>query len=275
MKKAAPLEGQLVRKGFNRCATSYDNAAVLSKVVAEHLLDRLSFIKLNPETILDLGAGTGVLTRQLKARYPSANVIAVDVAEKALALNSNGVCSDVVKLPFKNNSVALCCLNLVLPWVTDRVAVFQEVKRVLKPQGLLMFSTLGPDTLCELKAIFPEGVHDFVDMHDVGDELLSVKFQDPVMDRQTLSLAYPDFKTLRRDLKQSGSQNIRGDRNPAYLGKTDYQAIVTTFEGKQIDGHTMVTAEVLFGHAWRPPLQADQTVNEAGEVSIPISVLKS
>ena len=199
--------------------------------MAERLLERLDYVRLQPQLILDLGSGTGFCTAALSRRYKKARVMALDIAPSMLQQARNKlsrmekffnnrqrfVCADADYLPLKDQSVDLVVSNLTLQWCPDLDQTFAEIRRVLKPDGLFMFSTLGPDTLKELRRSWQSvdaniHVHTFIDMHDVGDALLRTQFADPVMDMETITMTYKDARTLMHDLKSLGAHNASAAR---------------------------------------------------------------
>jgi malonyl-CoA O-methyltransferase len=122
------------------------------------------------------------------------------------------LCADAEALPLADDSVDLVFSNATLQWVNDLDASFARALRVLRPGGLLMFSSFGPDTLKELRAAWAavdDGAHvsPFLDMHDVGDALVRARFADPVMDVERMTLTYDHLRDLMRDLKQLGARN--------------------------------------------------------------------
>ena len=172
---AYALDPAWVRRSFDRASTTYDAAAVLQSEVRDLLLDRLDLTAVAPRVILDAGAGTGHASRALKRRYPHAHVLAVDSALGMLRAAAGQqswfrpfarVCADAVRLPLKDGSVDLILSNFMLPW-SDPDAVFAEFRRVLAARGLLSFTSLGPDTLKELRAAWAPLV---------GQLLLAVRF---------------------------------------------------------------------------------------------------
>src|SRR5215210_6186403 len=178
------LDRPCIRESFDRASTSYEEAAILQARVGKELIDRLAFFKLEPRVVLDLGCGTGRRSASLKRIYPDANVVALDFAPGMLReaqhylsghlTRFERVCADALRLPFADASADLIYSNLMLQWCDPLHIAFAEVRRVLKPGGLFMFSTFGPDTLIELRAAWASadgGVHvnRFLDMHDIGD----------------------------------------------------------------------------------------------------------
>jgi malonyl-CoA O-methyltransferase len=220
------------------------------------MLERLDFIKLAPRRILD--AGSGPPRRALSKRYPQAEVVALDFSlsmlpkagffSRVLGSRLLCVCGDLEQLPLAEGSIDLIWSNLALHWLDDPLAAFKEFRRVLSPQGLLMFSTLGPDSLKELRsAAGAARVHGFIDMHDVGDMLLAAGLSAPVMDMEVLTMEYPDADTLLTDLRSSGQTSARADRPRGLAGKQFASRL-----RRGLGDKPKATFEVVYGHAWMP-----------------------
>lgn len=267
-----------VRRSFNRAAATYDSAAVLHREVCGRIFERLDYIKLAPRRVLDLGCGTGFGSAKLLARYPEAQIIGLDIAPAMLrharARNAapglmhrlmgktrryRWLCADAEALPLVPGSAELVFSNLTLQWC-DPSRFFNEAQRVLAPDGLLMFSTFGPDTLKELREVFGAfdehpHVNAFLDMHDIGDLLVNAGFGDPVMDMEIVTLTYADLKTLMIELKSVGAHNVLPGRHAGLVGRNAWQRIVSEYEKHRRGGRLPATFEVVYGHAWKP-LQA-------------------
>ncbi|MBI5436767.1 MAG: malonyl-ACP O-methyltransferase BioC [Nitrosomonadales bacterium] len=264
-----------VRRAFSRAARGYDAAAVLQREVCQRMLERLDFIKLQPARVLDAGSGTGWGTRQLAQRYPAAQVVALDMALGMLhvARDQSGwwrklfagsqqshLCADVEVLPLAAGSVEMVWSNLTLQWCNDLPATFRELHRVLKVDGLLMFSTFGPDTLKELRSSFRgvdgySHVNRFADMHDIGDILVHSGFAEPVMDMEIITLTYDDVKSVMQDLRGIGAHNATAGRAQGMMGKAAWQAVLENYERHRRSGKLPATFEVVYGHAWKPKPQ--------------------
>lgn len=264
---------QSVIKQFNQAADSYDQAAVLQRNTADQLLERLQLIKLVPKTIVDLGAGTGYLTSLLRGQYPSAHIVALDPAQQSLAKITAADIKTVVaraeSIPLADNSVDLVVSNMMLHWSEDIPAIFAEIKRILSPDGLMLFSTLGPDTLYELRASWAQvdeynHVHHFYDMHDLGDALLGAGFKDPVMDMNKLTIQYQQLPDLFKDFKQLGVRNRAEPLKRGLTTRGQWQKMLDGYERFKQDSRYPATYECIFGHAWG---RVDQ---RPGEFSIPI-----
>lgn len=259
------------RRSFEQAAAHYDEAAVLQREVGTRLLERLDLMRLQPQRILDLGCGTGQCIESLFGRYRKARVVALDIAQPMLRYagcrgrwlrRPQTVCADAERLPFSDNSFDLVFSNLMLQWCTDLDAAFKELRRVLRPGGLLLFSSFGPDTLKELRASWRAvdqyaHVNTFLDMHDVGDALVRARFADPVMDVEHLTVTYPDVWQLMRELKQIGAHNVTGGRPRGLTGKQRIQKLVEAYEQFRSDGVLPASYEIVNGHAW----VSEDTVN--------------
>ncbi|MBJ6609404.1 MAG: malonyl-ACP O-methyltransferase BioC [Candidatus Thiothrix moscowensis] len=263
------LDKRKTRLGFERAADTYDANAVLQREVGERLCERLDFIRMQPQTVLDLGCGTGFVTEHLLKRYKKARVIGVDLACNMVHKTCRrggwfrkpqGVCADVMHLPFQSQIADMLVSSLMLQWCNDLPAAFRECVQVLKPDGLLMFATFGPDTLRELRASWGQvdgytHASRFVDMHDVGDALLQAGFRDPVVDMEMITLTYADVRDLLRDLKGIGANNATVGRNHGLTGKARLQGFLQAYEQFRLtDGQFPATYEVVYGHAWAPHL---------------------
>ena len=273
MSDAAQFDKRLLRRSFERAAQSYDAAAVLQHEVCRRMDERLDLIKHQPQTILDAGSGTGNALAALRARYPKARVIALDLAlgmlqrgrEKSsgpwwkAVLNQKvtSICGDIEHLPLKAHSVDLVWSNLALQWMNDPDKAFAEFHRVLAPGGLLLFSTFGPDTLKELRSAYAgvdqhTHVSRFIDLHDIGDILVKRGFGDPVMDMEPFTLTYDDARAVMRDLKAIGAHNVTETRPPGLTGRARLAAVTAAYETFRRDGKLPATFEVVYGHAWKP-----------------------
>lgn len=225
------------------------------------MLGRLDYVRLDPARILD--AGSGPPRGELRRRYPRALTIAVDFSLPMLArggvlarLNprrSHAVCARLENLPLAERSVDLVWSNMALHWLVEPMAAFREFCRVLSPGGLLMFSTLGPDTLKELRAAAGASrVHAFIDMHDLGDMLLAAGLSAPVMDMEVLTFRYAHADALLADLRQSGQSNARADRTRGLAGRGFAERL-----RRAIGSQPNISYEVVYGHAWRAPAAPD------------------
>lgn len=258
-----------VRGNFERAAEHYDSSAVLQREVVTRLLERLDYVRIDPRLILDVGAGTGYVASGLRERYSKAVIVELDLAITMLQQGLKKIpwyrrpfvkkyllCGDAEQLPLASSSVDLLMSSLTIQWCNNLEDTFAEFMRVLKPGGLLMFTTFGPDTLKELRqswaSVDQQGhVSPFLDMHDVGDALLQVGLTEPVMDVEHFTLTYPDVRALTRDLKNIGANNSLLQRQRGMTGKQAYQSMVAAYEALRENDALPASYEVIYGHAWK------------------------
>jgi malonyl-CoA O-methyltransferase len=265
------IDKKRVRDSFGRAAAGYDAAAVMQREVFGRMFERLDMVKLTPQCILDAGSGTGMGTGRLAERYQGSRMIALDIAAPMLQLAASRrswlskltgrsrhtfVCGDIEALPLRDGCVDMVWSNLAMQWCNDPDQAFRELHRALRPEGLLMFSTFGPDTLMELRAAAnadPEHTHvsRFLDMHDIGDALVGAGFADPVMEAERFTLTYDDVLGLMRDLKAIGAHNATEGRRRGLEGKSFLQNLAGNYERFRHEGKLPATYEVVYGHAWK------------------------
>ncbi|MCC5858798.1 MAG: malonyl-ACP O-methyltransferase BioC [Ectothiorhodospiraceae bacterium] len=282
MNQTGPRGRRALQRVFDAAADGYDQAAVLQQEINRRLLERLELIRLQPERILDLGAATGDGSLLLLKRYRKARVIALDLSVAMLRHARRrgrwhrplpSVCADAAALPLADGSVDLVYSSAMLHWCGETEAVLAEAQRVLRPGGLLMFSTWGPDTLRELRESWRavddrDHVNHFIDMHDIGDALVRAAFADPVMDMEHLTLTYDSVGGLVRDLRAMGGSHVLGRRRTGLLGRDGRRRLEAAYEAyRQEDGRLPATWEVVYGHAWATD-RLVQERDDSGAVSV-------
>ena len=281
------LDKRLSRRAFERAAKTYDSVAVLQVEVGNRLLQRLDMVKLKPDVVLDVGAGTGHCTRGLIQRYRGAKVIALDIALAMLRLNKRRcgrfrhpklICADAETLPLGDASINLIYSNLTLQWCNDLELTLRGFQRAMAPGGLLTFTTFGPDTLRELRSSWSETdgfnhVNAFYDMHDIGDLLIRAGFADPVVDMEMMCLTYADGMQLMRELKLIGAQNRTEGRPRGLTGKIRLRRLLQAYEAfRTQEGVLPATYEVVYGHAWSTLTNhAPRNTRADGEIVVPLN----
>lgn len=278
-----------IARSFSRAAKTYASAALVPQEIGQRLIDRLDLMRLQPKLVVDLGCGIGNFSKQLEQRYRKAEVLAIDMSlgmlqvaqqKKPWRTRQHFISAEASQLPLADHSVDLVFSNLLLHWCTDLKSLLHELKRVLKPEGLFLFSTLGPDTLQELRHSWATvdtktHVHAFADMHDLGDWLVQTKFVDTVMDRDNITLTYQSINNLMHDLKNMGTHNLAADRATGLTTPRQLRRMLNAYETyRNADGVLPATVEVIYGHAWGPPLSTNTVANPAGEVYIPVGHIR-
>lgn len=266
------IDPRAVRRAVSRAAATYAGAAVLAREVESRMLERLQYIKLAPQRVLDAGCGDGHGARRLAETYPEAQLLGLDFSYPMLQAARRGrtwlrqviarervacLCADLAAVPLAAASVDLAWSNLALHCAGDPQPALRELRRVLKVGGLLMFSCYGPDTLKELKRAFAasdgaEHVHAFFDMHDLGDMLSTCGYAAPVMDMELITLTYADTGTLLADLRATGQVNALAGRRRGLTGKGVFSAMRAAYADLRRDGRLPASFEIVYGHAWKP-----------------------
>ncbi len=280
------IDKSRVRQAFGQAAMQYDVHAVLQAQIREEMLSRLDLVSLTPETVLDAGCGTGLGSVALHKRYPQAHILSMDFALPMLKATQQHLrtsnlldqitrlfkpkqqhllCADIESLPLADQSQQLIWSNVAIQWCNELDQVFEHFYRVLQPEGLLMFSTFGPDTLKELRAAMPHqntSVSRFIDMHDIGDALVRAGFQAPVLDVERYTLTYDTVHDVMKDLKNIGANNATAGRAKGLKGRGFMRTLAENYAQFQLaDGKFPATFEVVYGHAWRgetQPAKANQ-----------------
>jgi malonyl-CoA O-methyltransferase len=294
---ASLFDTRHVRRAFSRSASHYDAAAQLQHAVEARLLESLDYLddpalqRPPPQVVVDLGCGPGRAVAAMRARWPRARVVALDMAVPMLreARQRNGgwrqalrkpvdlVCADARALPLAAGSVDVLFSSLCLQWIEDLPATFAGFRRVLRPGGLLLASTFGPDTLFELRDAFAEAdaiphVSPFASIAQFGDALMHAGFLNPVLDRDEFATHYDDLPALMRELRAIGATNALQSRRHTLTGKARFAAAAAAYERqRRIDGRLPATWEVTTAMAWAP--DPGVPIREAGfdVAAVPLS----
>jgi malonyl-CoA O-methyltransferase len=282
---ASMLDKRQARTAFERAARTYDQCAVLQREIADRMLERLELIKCKPRQIVDVGCGTGYCTRALQRRYKGARILGVDIAQQMVSAaraktgwfsRQRFLCADAEHLPLGDRTADMIVSNLTLQWC-DSDVVLAEFARVLRPGGVLMFTSFGPDTLRELRAAWRAvdehpHVHTFVDLHDLGDALVRAGFTEPVMDAEFFRLTYPDVVAVLRELKALGEHNVNRQRHRGLTGKALFARFKSAYERAAVGNLIPVSYEAIYGHAWAPSQRARS--RDDGAVVVPLTRIR-
>ncbi len=261
---ATDIDPAAVARSFGAASRSYDAAAWLQTEVRNELLSRLDLLRAPPRAVLDLGAGTGLAALEIKRRFRRATVTAADIAAPMLQVARRRsrfwrpircVEADARALPFDDASFDLVFTSLMLQWLQPPDAALREIRRVLKPGGLLLASSFGPATLQELRqswAAADTGVHvnEFVDMHDLGSALGRVGFVEPVLDVDRHLRYYPDARALMRELKALGARNLNAQRARGLTGRKAFARMNAAYESLRQAAGLPATWQVVYAVGW-------------------------
>ncbi len=281
MTRPADIDPKAVRLQFGRRAGRLADGDFLLREVEHRMLERLDVVRLVPARVVDVGCGIGRGVAQLRQRFPSAMIVGIDAALPLVmradadhgagaqrsvgarlrrwfgpagagsAMAASFVAADAARLPLPDASVDLVWSNLAWHWFDDAIGAAEEFFRVLRPDGLLMFSSFGVDTLRELRRI-GAALPEFPDMHDVGDLLGKVGFAAPVMDTERLTVTWSDPDALLRDLRALGGNALR-TRRPGLTARAQRLKWSSSIESlRGADGLIALSVEVVHAHAWCP-----------------------
>jgi malonyl-CoA O-methyltransferase len=317
---AALLDRQAIGRAFGRASSSYDSVAKIQAVARDELLSRLAHFKATPDVVLDLGAGTGLAGEGLRNRFPKASVIGIDLALPMLQYarervrgsrsswqrlqdrlgyalgdafgrvfgvsnvrRTGWIAADASSLPLASNSVQVVFSNLMLQWCMPPDQALAEVRRVLAPDGLFLFSTFGPSTLRELREAWASvdeypHVNDFIDMHDLGSALTRAGFSEPVLDIDRMTQEYTRVQDLLKDLKELGARNSLVERRRSLTGKSRLNKMLNFYHQRYAK---RASWEIIYGSAFasnsNAPLGARADTHSAGgssETRIPLEAIK-
>lgn len=271
--RSVEIDGRAFRRNRNRAAPTFEATSQLADEVALRMAERLDLVRLPEGSVLDLGSGPGGGTDRLAERYPGRTVVGLDPAEQLLRARRAGrrggwltsllrpkplqVCADLEHLPFRPGSFALVWSNLVLQWLRHPETSWRAIGSLLRGGGLLMFSTLGPDSLAEIRRAWrttgrPGNCLPFADMHDIGDSLVHAGFAAPVMDMEVITVRYPSAAAVVADLRGQGAANVRADRSRGLLAPARWNRFVEALATAGTDGEVVLRLEIVYGHAWWP-----------------------
>lgn len=258
------LDRAAVLRSFGRASAQYHDAAHLQSAVGAELLARLQYFPLEPRVILDLGAGTGRGAAALRARFPRTRVLAVDPVYAMMQearrrqrfwRRYDCICADGCAMPFAAHSVDLVYCNLMLQWCAAPATLFQELQRVLRPGGLLLFSSFGPATLQELRGAWASvdahsHVSAFTDMPELGAALMKAGMTEPVMDRELQVRHYADVYALMNELRAIGARHAATDRRRSLTGRHRLQAMAAAYESLRHAAGLPASWEIICGAAF-------------------------
>ena len=278
----SPLDVRHARRRLDRAAASFDSADFVHATMRDGLMARLEPVIVDAATVVDLGAATGSATTLLTKRFRGARVIATDLSAAMLQRirkrrswlsRISAVQADAAALPFASHSVDVVFANMLLPWVDARQQVFSEIARVLRSDGLFLFSTLGPDSLSELRNAWGERdadyhVRRFPDMHDIGDAAVRAGLRDPVLDVDRLTVTYESASRLFADLTAMGARNSLQYRERSLGGATALRSMIAALERTRRSGCMSFELEIVYGHCWGPGPRA-----APGEYAVPTSAI--
>jgi len=255
------LDLRSLRRAAGIAAATFEAADFLHREIRSRALERFDFVRIDPRRILDLGAGTGESSRALADRFPQADILALDLVPEMLMVNppALALCGAAEQLPLADSSVELVFSNLMLHWTPNIGQLLSQVSRVLKPNGLFMFATLGEGTLNELQQAWAEAdpfthVMDFIPMRHLGDKMIQSGMVEPVLDSEVITVTYDSVRSMAEDLKNTGSGNHTAGRCRGLTSRARWRRMQVAYD-QQRNEDDLLTASVnvVYGHAWKQP----------------------
>jgi malonyl-CoA O-methyltransferase len=273
-----------IKASFDRIAAVYDRHAALEQEVGRRLLSRTVFNQLEPRRIVDLGCGTGDCSTALKDQFRKAHVTGLDFSavmleqcrrKPKLMRPVRFVCADMSRLPLADQSVDMVFSNLANYWSNDPPALYAEIRRVLRKDGMFLFSTLGPGTFSQLREVWG-AVGDavevpwFADILEVGDALAAAGFAEPAMDAERITLEYSSVESMMQELDSTGAGLLikGGGAWRARLGELA-EAWKPLMSGKKFP----LTFEIIYGAAFGPPEGQPRKTADGDVATISVSSL--
>lgn len=254
---------EAIRAEYDRNAGRYEKHAALESEVGKRLLERVAFGRGEPGVVLDLGCGTGTAAAELKKTLRKSRVIGLDVSggmlseaggKSRLTRPVRWVRGDMNSLPLAQYSVDLVISNLAMPWLEGFGKLFDEVRRVLKPDGMFLFSTIGPASFSQIYEAMSQTADDFErpgfpDLLEVGDALTAAGFMEPVMDVDFLTLHYPGIAALAEELEATGASLLFPHWSRLKQRMRQAEEAWSTLE----EDRYPLAYEVIYGAAFGPP----------------------
>ncbi|MGI9222252.1 MAG: methyltransferase domain-containing protein [Woeseiaceae bacterium] len=259
-----PLRPSDVRRRFDLAAENFDDFDFVHTVTREGLFARLEPMTVAAKVVVDLGCATGGASKMLAKRFRRSHIISVDhssamlrsaAGKKPWFTKGSFVEADAAALPLDDQSVDVVFCNQLLPWIDDVPAVFAEVNRILRKNGLFLFASLGPDSFAELRSAWQAAddeshVHHFADMHNIGDAAVRAGLGDPVLDVDRLKVSYSDSASLFRDLTGSAARNCLDDRRRSLTGKARFNVLRQALQPAGSADGIELDLELVYGHCW-------------------------
>ncbi|MCB1690907.1 MAG: malonyl-ACP O-methyltransferase BioC [Halioglobus sp.] len=258
------LEKQAVAASFSRAAGRYDSVAHLQRRVGEQLLTYLEAGPVAPGSVLDLGCGTGYFCTPLRERYPAAQYLGldlaagmVDYARRRCGEDSKWLVADAESLPLASESVDVVFSSLAVQWCARPEHLLAELARVLRPGGLCVFTSLGPNTLNELRSAWAAvDAHQHVNTFLPGAALLAAAERIPgielTLQEQSFCMEYTRVRDLLDELKTLGAHNMNRSRPTGLTSRRALQGMLQAYEARRLQGVLPATYEVIFGVLKKP-----------------------
>ncbi|MEO5340876.1 MAG: methyltransferase domain-containing protein [Magnetococcus sp. MYC-9] len=269
-----PLDERRLGRAWQRAAAGMASEEGLLARIGQQLMERLDEIRLTPARVLVVGDRTGLMADRLQKRWPRAEICAAARVEWLARSPSSRrlpwqrrpwhLVAEPHRLPFARGRFDLVISSMALHWSRDLPAALREMRRVLAPDRLLLFTVAGAGTLQELHSCLARmdqerHGHGWVrgpelpSLSGLGELLAASGFVLPVVDRDRIPLPVPDLPFLLQQLRALGAGNHMRQRPAGLLGKGYFKRLEDAYQAsyRLADGRLACTLELLFGHAWK------------------------
>jgi len=260
------IDKEYKRKVFDRHAKTYDEYSSLQNKISDNLFKKLDLIEVRKGLILDLGCGTGRNGGIMKEKYQNIRLINYDFSinmlqeakknqTKVLGSKSEFTCGDIEELSFTENTFDVIWSTSSLQWCNNLSYIFKKLKLILKPGGLFIFSTFGPNTLFELKNVTKkisnyQKTNNFLDVFSIKDKLIREGFTNPVIDSEEFCLTYKNINKLFLDLRKIGATSGFKNKKNGLSGKSYLKLISDGYNEYSYDGIYPATYEAVYCYTW-------------------------
>ena len=253
------IDKKRVRQSFASAADTYDGLATLQRQVGHDLLAMFE-IAFTDNIVMDIGCGTGFMTKELMLTSSVQKLFAVDIAYSMLEAarlklkdleTVHYICADAEFIPLQKQAVNKIVSNLALQWCQNLTQVFEGFNHGLKPGGQLVFSTFGPATLQELKQAWSEvddytHVNEFYTVDEITIFLQQAGFGSIQIESKCYQSNYQAVIDLMRELKGIGAKNMLSGRNKKTTSKAQMEKMVKAYEKYRINKLIPATYEIIF-----------------------------
>ena len=216
---------------LNKHQQRFNESSFIKTEISQRLLDKLSFIKLNPKQIYLEG-------------FDQASLISIQNLFPQATLSDN--------LNKPSMSYDLILSNCTIQQTTNLLDTLTHWHNRLKPDGIIVFASFGSASLQELKKAWQlidsmPHINQMLDMHDVGDLLLKAQYENPVMDAEMLNLHYDNLTTLFRDIRELNEPLTDTKMRKSLTGKKRWQQFCHRISQKEL----RISYEIFYGYAYK------------------------
>lgn len=253
-------------KDFNSAADHYDSDAIMQSMIAEELIDRLHYIKINPKRILDIGSATGRNAILLEKIFPAAEIYELDFSIDMLRVSMNKssgfrklfsskkryfINADMDLLPFHDNTFDLIVSSNSIQWSENINALFKNINNLLTIDGLFLFSSFLKNTLIELQHFKEHALtQNFLTIQEYAEILNNNNFYDPVLIRDEYQNEYDGALSALRDLKKIGVTKS-DESHKSLRGKNYLLKLIDHLDQFKRNDKNILSYEVIMAHAWK------------------------